>query len=209
MALTGLFLCLFLVIHLLGNLPLFLPEEDAQRIFNSYAAALSQNLLIQIASYILYAAFILHSIYALIITIYDRKRGAKYAYDQRGDVSKWYARSMGVLGTIILIFLVIHMKDFWYHYKFGAPEKDLWGNKDLYTIVVAAFSQWWYVLIYVISMIALGYHLLHGFYSAARTLGLYHPRYVLFVKRIGIVYSYAITIGFSAMPVYIYVKQLL
>lgn len=209
MAITGLFLCVFLVVHLLGNIPLLFPEEQAQQLFNSYAAALAGNIFIQIASYVLYAAFIVHSIYALIITLYNRKRQPRYAYDKRGESSPWYSRSMGILGTILLLFLIIHMKDFWYTFKFGNPETDPWGHKDLYTIVVAAFHQWWYVGLYVFSMAALGYHLLHGFYSAIRTLGLYHPKYVSYAKTIGIIYSYTIAIGFSVFPVFIYVKQLL
>ncbi|MEJ7559110.1 MAG: succinate dehydrogenase cytochrome b subunit [Pedobacter sp.] len=207
MALTGLFLCFFLIIHLLGNLQLLLPEESAADSFNHYSALLSGNIFIKMISYILYVSLIAHSVDALVISIKNRKAAGKYAFDDRKKVSKWYSRNMGILGTILLIFLVIHFKDFWYVYKFGALPVDNNGNKNLYVIVINAFASWWYVLLYVVSMLALGYHLLHGFKSAVRTLGLYHPRYAGYVQTFGVVYSYAITIGFSLIPVYVHLTH--
>lgn len=207
MALTGLFLCFFLVIHLLGNLQLLLPPERAKESFNYYSNLLSGNIFIMMISYVLYFCLIAHAIDALVITLKNRKTAAKYAYDDRKQVSKWYSRNMGILGTILLIFLVIHFKDFWYIYKFGALPYDRNGYKDLYEVVVHAFKSWWYVLIYVCAMFALGFHLLHGFKSAARTLGLYHPRYATYVQIFGVFYSYALTIGFSIIPVYVHLIQ--
>ena len=207
MALTGLFLCFFLVIHLLGNLQLLLPADRAGESFNAYSSLLSGNIFIKIVSYVLYFSLIAHAADALIITLKNRKTSAKYAYDQRGKASKWYSRNMGILGTLLLIFLVIHFKDFWYVYKFGTLPFDRNGNKDLYTIVVYAFKSWWYVLIYTASMFALGFHLLHGFKSAVRTLGLYHPRYAGYVQVFGTVYTYAITIGFTILTVYVHLPQ--
>ncbi|MET4140531.1 succinate dehydrogenase cytochrome b subunit [Pedobacter sp. UYP1] len=207
MALTGLFLCFFLVIHLLGNLQLLLPADRAGESFNYYSNLLSGNIFIKVISYILYFSLIAHAVDALIITVRNKQTAAKYAYDNRKKVSKWYSRNMGILGTILLIFLVIHFKDFWYVYKFGTVPFDKNGNKDLYVVVVHAFKSWWYVLLYVLSMFALGFHLLHGFKSAVRTLGLYHPGYAAMVQIFGTVYSYAITIGFAVIPVYVHLTQ--
>lgn len=204
MALTGLFLCFFLVIHLLGNLQLFLPGEMARNSFNWYSHLLSGNIFIKIISYVLYASIVVHCVDALLITVFNSKRAGNYAYDKRAAASKWYSRNMGILGTIILVFLVFHFKDFWYQYKFGTMPLDDAGNKDLYEIVIKAFQNIWYVLFYVLAMFALGYHLLHGFYSAARSLGIYHPRYVAFIRIFGAWYSYIITLGFVAIPLYIY-----
>jgi succinate dehydrogenase / fumarate reductase, cytochrome b subunit len=206
---TGLFLCFFLVIHLLGNIQLFLPLPRAREQFNWYSHLLAGNIIIEIIAYVLYASIIGHTIYAIIITLRNNKAsGTGYAYDKRGAASVWYSRNMGLLGTIIFLFLIIHFKDFWYQYKFTTLPLDARGNKDLYTIVVSAYQQWWYVLIYEIALIALGFHLLHGFFSAARTLGLYHPKYVKWVKILGWVYTTVITLGFMAMPVFIYLKNL-
>jgi len=207
MALTGLFLCFFLVIHLLGNLQLLLPAAQAKGNFNSYSQLLSGNIFIKIVSYVLYASIIIHCVDALVITLKNKRTAGKYVYDQRGVSSKWYSRSMGILGTIILVFLVIHFKDFWYQYKFGALPLDENGHKDLYTIVVGVYQDWWYVLFYVLCMFAVGFHLLHGFFSAARSLGLYHPKYVAWVRTFGTWYSYTITIGFAIIPVYVYLSQ--
>lgn len=207
MALTGLFLCFFLVIHLLGNLQLLLPAVQAKESFNGYSQLLSGNIFIKIISYVLYTSLIVHCLDALVITLKNRKTAGKYAVDKRGASSKWYSRNMGILGTLILIFLVFHFKDFWYQYKFGTLPMDEYGHKDLYTIVIAPYRDWWYVLFYVLSMFALGYHLLHGFFSAARSLGVYHPKYVSWIRIFGRVYSYAITAGFAIIPIYVYLTQ--
>ncbi|HIB8181870.1 succinate dehydrogenase cytochrome b subunit [Elizabethkingia anophelis] len=204
MCLTGLFLSFFLLIHFLGNLQLFLPQEQAHLQFNAYSHFLSGNIVIKIVSLVLYTSIILHAIDGLVITIKNKKSGGTYQSDRRGRASKWYSRNMGILGTLILIFLVIHFQNFWYVYKFGSLPLDDKGNKDLYILVVTVFKEWWYVVIYVISMIALCYHLIHGIYSAVRTLGLFHPKYVKWIKIAGITYSVIISVGFALMPVYVF-----
>ncbi|WPQ60757.1 succinate dehydrogenase cytochrome b subunit [Chitinophaga sancti] len=204
MCLTGLFLCFFLVIHFLGNLQLFLPPETAQHNFNAYSHFLSGNIFIKIVSYGLYSCIIAHAVDALFITYQNRKSGGAYKADRRGRASKWYSRNMGILGFVILLFLVLHFQNFWYHYKFGALQLDKDGNKDLYTLVITAFQQWWIVIIYVVSMVALFYHLAHGVHSAVRTLGIYHPRYVKWLQRAGVAYAIVICGGFALMPLYIY-----
>jgi succinate dehydrogenase / fumarate reductase, cytochrome b subunit len=205
MALTGLFLCFFLIIHLAGNLQLLLPTKVAQWQFNFYSKLLSENIFIHIISYILFATIIAHAIYALVITINNRRaNGNRYEYDRRGVSSKWYSRKMGLLGTVILFFLIIHLRDFWYEVQFGHLPVDKDGQEDLYTLVVTVYRNGWYVLIYVLCMIALGYHLLHGFFSAARTMGVYHPRYVNWIRVIGWIYSVGISVGFALVPVYVH-----
>jgi succinate dehydrogenase / fumarate reductase cytochrome b subunit len=205
MALTGLFLCFFLVIHLFGNLQLLLPAEAARWQFNFYSKLLSENLFIELISYVLFASILAHAVYALLITIQNRRaNGRPYEYDRRSVSSRWYSRSMGLLGTVLLVFLVIHLRDFWYQLQFGHVPLDKDGQKDLYTLVVSVYQNGWYVLIYVLCMVALGYHLLHGFFSAARTLGFYNARYVHWVRVVGWVYSVGISAGFALIPVYIH-----
>jgi succinate dehydrogenase / fumarate reductase, cytochrome b subunit len=111
---------------------------------------------------------------------------------------------MGLLGTLILVLLVIHLRDFWYRFKFGHVPLDKDGQKDLYTLVVTVYHNGWYVVIYMLCMVALGYHLLHGFFSAARSLGVFHPRYVNVVKVVGWVYSIGISAGFAFIPLFVY-----
>lgn len=209
MALTGLFLAFFLIIHLLGNLQLLLPEEVGHTQFNAYSHFLSGNILIKVVSYVLYASILYHIIDALLITIANWRASDKsYDSDNRGEVSGWISRNMGILGSLIFIFLVIHFKDYWYVYKFGAPPLDIDGNRDLYIIVVNSFSLLWYVILYEIALIALGLHLIHGVSSAFRTLGVYHPKYIKWIKYIGYAFSVSITIGFLIIPIFIYIKQL-
>ncbi len=204
MCVTGLFLSFFLLIHFLGNLQLFLPQEQAHLQFNAYSHFLSGNIIIKIVSYVLYTSIILHAVDGLIITLRNRKSGGNYRTDNRKRASTWASRNMGILGTLILIFLVIHFQNFWYVYKFGNLPLDDNGNKDLYILVISVFKEWWFVLIYVVSMIALCYHLLHGIQSAVRTLGVFHPKFVRWFKYAGIAYSLIICCGFALMPIYIF-----
>ena len=209
MALTGLFLFVFLVIHLAGNLQLLLPAEQAQLQYNHYSEFLSNNLLIKIISYVLYASIIAHAVYALVLT--RRSRAARgpqgYAYDRRGAASPWYTRWMGVLGALLLVFLVVHMANFWYPYKFGEVPMDTAGRRDLYRVVVLAYREWWYVAFYVLSMIVLGYHLWHGFFSAFQSLGVYHKKYGRWMWWAGRIYTVLITAGFIIIPLYLFFTQ--
>lgn len=205
MAITGLFLSFFLIIHLLGNLQLLLPAEEAQLQYNSYSRLLGGNILVKLIAYVLYLCIILHTLDAIYLS-YKRKKanGVSYSHDRRGRASTWYSRNMMALGIIIFVFLVIHFKDFWYYYKFGELPLDSNGNKDLYTLVVVAFEQLWYVILYIIAILALGYHLLHGVFSAHRTIGLYHPMYNRMVRIIGVIFAVAITIGYVIIPLFLY-----
>jgi len=208
MALTGLFLAFFLIIHLLGNLQLLLPEEIAHTQFNAYSHFLSGNILIKLVSYVLYFSILYHVFDALLITIDNWKASdTSYKKDNRSEVSGWISRNMGILGSLILIFLILHFKDYWFVYKFGTPPIDANGNKDLYIIVIESFKELWYVVLYVVAIIALGFHLIHGVSSAVRTLGLYHEKYIQWMKYFGYLFSIAITLGFVIIPILIYLKQ--
>ena len=208
MALTGLFLSFFLIIHLFGNLQLLLPAAEARLQYNWYSNLLGSNIIIEVIAIVLYTCILLHSLDAIYLTIKGKKaNGPGYAKDNRGRASKWYSRNMMFLGSIIFLFLVIHFKDFWYIYKFQELPLDEDGNKDLYTLVIVAFDQLWYVILYVVAIIALGYHLLHGVFSAARTLGLYHPLYSKIVKLLGMVYAVIMTVGYIIIPISIYLNH--
>lgn len=118
MSLTGLFLCTFLIVHLIGNLQLF--KNDEGYAFNNYAHFMTQFPPIKVVSYLLYASLIIHAVYALILTS-KNKAARPIGYNQTAgnSNSKWNSRNMGILGTIILVFLATHMQHFWFQYKFG------------------------------------------------------------------------------------------
>jgi succinate dehydrogenase / fumarate reductase cytochrome b subunit len=202
MALTGLFLVTFLVVHLAGNLQLIWGTQED---FNAYSKFMTSFLPIKIVSYLLYASILLHAIDGFMLAKQNMDaRPEKYAYNKPGVNSSWASRNMAVLGTVILVFLVIHMKSFWFEMHFGNLPYDAFGYKDLHTITVAAFKQSWYTLLYVISMGALAFHLMHGFQSAFQTLGVNHKTYTPLIKQSGVIISVAIPLLFAAIPVYIY-----
>jgi succinate dehydrogenase / fumarate reductase cytochrome b subunit len=237
MALTGLFLCTFLIVHLGGNLLLF--KDDGGYAFNMYANFLTHFPPIEVVAYVLYACILVHALYAIILTTKNRKaRPVGYAVAP-SDNASWSSKNMGLLGAILFLFLVIHMSDFWYRYKYSntvtyreyrtdlstdktesveympksadfeksitivhsaAADTDfeVVRVKDLHARVAISFSQWWYDLIYVIAMVAVSFHLLHGFQSAFRTLGWTHRKYTPIVEFIGTwFFAVIIPIGFA------------
>ena len=114
MALTGLFLCLFLVGHLLGNLQLFIPGEDGKRAFNEYAYFMQHNPFIKVLSYLTYLSIIFHAIDGYLLAVQNKKaRPVGYAANKPGANSSSASRNMAVLGTVILVFIVTHMANFW------------------------------------------------------------------------------------------------
>ena len=115
MSLTGLFLCTFLVVHLIGNLQLF--YNDQGKAFNEYAYFMTHFTPIKAVSYLLYASIVVHAIYALVVTINNRKaRPVGYAVYRGSANSAWSSRNMGILGTVLLVFIVTHMSNFWWKY---------------------------------------------------------------------------------------------
>lgn len=119
MALTGLFLCLFLIVHLSGNFQLF--KDDSGLAFNDYSHFMTHFPPIKVISYLLYLTIIVHSVYALILTIKNRKARPVNYVNQPKSPSIWSSRNMGILGSFLLLFIVIHMGNFWYSYH-----KDEW-----------------------------------------------------------------------------------
>ncbi|MBK0382241.1 succinate dehydrogenase cytochrome b subunit [Pedobacter sp. SD-b] len=117
MCLTGLFLCSFLIVHLAGNFQLF--KNDDGLAFNQYAHFMTHFTPIKVVSYLLYSSIIIHTIWAIVITLMNRKaRPISYAIKPK-DGSIWSSRNMGILGTILFVFIVVHMANFWYKYHSG------------------------------------------------------------------------------------------
>ncbi len=205
MAGTGLFLCLFLIGHLLGNFQLLLPSDVASAQFNEYARFMTTNPLVKILSYVTYFSILFHAVDGILLTIQNRKaRPVKYAYNKPSANSTWASRNMAFLGVILLLFLIIHMRSFWYEMHFGFVPLDANGNKDLYAITVEAFKELWYVLLYVVSMIAIAFHLSHGFSSAFQSVGLSHPKIKNMASKLGYVFGIIIPLAFASIPVILY-----
>ena len=279
MALTGLFLSTFLVVHLTGNLQLLIDDEGYK--FNAYAKFMTGNPLIKVASYITYLSILFHAFKGLWLASKNRAARPKGYKKYAGKAnSTWMSRSMGVLGTIILVFIATHMWQFWYQYhnsdandetatviyqeyttyetesgeakqvsgtkmeemndrltetvkKYQATNdqagfeadpvyleyepllKDLeyaQNNgkiekvklKDLYTLVANSYENIWIVLLYVVSMGAVGFHLMHGFSSAFQTMGWKHPKLNPLINGLTWFFGIIIPACFAAIPLIMY-----
>lgn len=238
MAFTGLFLCLFLVGHLIGNMQLFATTYEGQLQFNEYAVFMTTNPAVMLLSYLTYFSILFHLVDAIVISMANRKaRPQGYAYNKPSANSLWSSRNMGILGTIILVYIVVHMQNFWYEYKFGATpymmsedgsapllkdgsvvkggtiengevllQGDLMGEamRDLYTVVLEGFQNPILVAFYVLGMIAIAFHLVHGFQSGFQSLGLRNEKYTPIIKKLGYAFAIIVPALFAIIPIYMY-----
>jgi succinate dehydrogenase / fumarate reductase, cytochrome b subunit len=212
MAGTGLFLMLFLVVHLLGNFQLL--ADDKGEAFNTYAFFMTTNPLITLISYSNYAFILLHAFMGLALwreNVAARGGSSRYAVNNTRTSEK-SARSMAWLGIIMLVFILIHMYQFWFQMKIGnVPAVDVAAYdhpvKNLYVPVAAAFSNLFFVIFYVISMVVIAFHLWHGFWSSFQTLGLAQKKYSPVFKTLGYVYSIGVPLGFALIPIIFYLKN--
>lgn len=257
MALTGLFLCLFLTGHLAGNLQLLVPDNALN--FNKYALFMTTNPAVKLLSYLTYISILFHAIDGIALTFQNRAaRPVAYAKNNPSSNSSWASRNMAVLGTLILVFIATHMVNFWARMHFdekmplqtmtisaqgqsqefylttdgsylpkaqvdqkmiyiknrteffdaGAHVKIKEGYKDLYKITVAFFKEPKYGLLftmfYVLSMVVLSFHLLHGFSSAFQSIGLNHPKYTPVIKVFGKGFAILVPLLFAVIPLYIH-----
>jgi len=259
MALTGLFLCLFLAGHLAGNLQLIF--SDASH-FNQYALFMTSNPAVKLLSYLTYISILFHAVDGFLLTYQNVKaRPIGYAKNNPTNNSSFSSRNMAVLGTIILVFIITHMVNFWavmhfdekmplqtvtveqngqkaeYYittdtgkffpadpiqlqqmgleirnrtefYNKSANVKMGDGYKDLHKITVAFFKdvKWGLIatVLYVLAMITLAFHLLHGFSSAFQSLGLNNPKYTPGIKKFGAAFAILVPLLFAIIPVYIH-----
>lgn len=204
MGVTGLFLISFLLVHCAINACIF--ANDGGLLFNEAAHFMATNILIRTMEIVLFFGIILHIVQALILTLHNNKaRPVKYAKSNPSANSKWYSRSMGLLGTLLLMFLILHLGHFWVKSRItGLPGLDANGHDNLYAQMQLTFSYGGGVFVYAISMISLAYHLLHGFQSAFQTFGLNHKNFTPFIKKLGIAFSIIVPLVFAMMPIAMY-----
>ena len=206
-AFSGAFLVLFLVGHLAGNLQLFIPGELGQKQFNAYALFMTTNPAVIALSYVTYASIILHSILTVYLVIKSKfARPIKYQVSSGNSNSSWASRNMAFLGTMLLIFIIIHLRSFWYEMHFGDIGLDKWGNKDLHTVTVSAFQNTFYTGFYILSMLMLAFHLSHGVGSAFQTLGLNTSKYEKPITFFGKGIAIIIPLIFATIPLALYVR---
>ncbi|MBC7422630.1 MAG: succinate dehydrogenase cytochrome b subunit [Ferruginibacter sp.] len=218
MAATGFFLITFLIVHCFINSMIFF--NDGGQTFNHWGHFMGSNLIIRTMEIGLFVFLLLHIIQGLTLWAQNNAaRPIKYNTNKPRTNSTWYSRSMGLLGTLILIFLVLHLYHFWVPSRFGGManvhvlESTTLGDyaqqeaHNLYKEMQLVFQEHvWVVIVYVLGVVSLGWHLLHGFQSAFQTFGVNHKRYTPIINGIGIAYSVIICLLFASMPVAFYLK---
>ena len=216
MGLTGFFLISFLIVHCSINAMIFF--NDGGQTFNHWGHFMGSNLLIRTAEIGLFVFLLIHIIQGLLLWKQNKSaRPVKYIVTKPNENSKWYSRSMGLLGTLILIFLILHLYHFWTPSRFGGignvrslEETVLsdYNNQpvhDLYKEMLMVFqNNLLVVIIYVLGVISLCWHLLHGFQCAFQTFGWNHKKYTPLIKLLGVGYSIIICLLFAMMPIAIY-----
>ena len=150
----------------------------------------------------LFAGLVLHVIQGYAVTLKNQKaRPVKYAMNNGNANSKWYSRSMAILGTLLLLFLVVHLGNFWIPTKvavFSHTEHNSFENMKV------VFAEWYFVALYLFGVISLAYHLMHGFSSAFQTLGINHKKYTPIIKMLGMGFSIVVPFVFAMMPISMY-----
>ncbi len=201
MAVTGSFLIIFLIIHLAGNITLFFGAEA----FNGYVKALDVvKPLIRVIEVVLLAAFLIHIFNGVRLWIENKKaRGVNYKINGSSENSDVFSRTMFLTGSIVFIFLVLHLGTFFWRFNVHDPE-GLANSHQYFDIVTGFFKIWWYSALYVIAVALLGFHLNHGFQSAFQTFGWNHPKYTPLIKKLGTIYAVIMAVGFASMPIYFF-----
>ena len=214
MALTGLFLISFLIVHVGLNATIFYDLDffdptDNGSMFNRAAHFMGASLVIRIMEIGLFAGIIIQG-YAIEAKNRSRRGGHDYKVDLGNRGSKWYSRSMALLGTLILLFLIVHVAHFWVPsrithdlepavYRNGTVE-----THNLFLRMYEVFQQLWVVLLYLAGVASLAFHLFHGFHSAFRTIGVHNRKYLTMLKSLGYGFTIIVAILFALMPISMY-----
>jgi succinate dehydrogenase / fumarate reductase cytochrome b subunit len=214
MAVTGLSLILFLIIHVTVNACMwavvFVPGDSGE-VFNKAAHWLGQTLVPRVLEIGLFLFIIIHIVQGYVLEVQNRqRRGIGYAVKIGSRGSAWYRKSMGLLGTLIFLFLIVHIADFWIPSRFGGLNEVYYEDtpgrtyRELYGKMIQVFQNPWIVVLYIVGCISLAYHLIHGFQSSFRTLGVSNKKYLGFLNTLGWAFSILVCLVFAMMPVSVY-----
>ena len=208
MSISGLFLMLFLAVHLTTNLLMLIGDGE---LYNKAAHVLATTPLLKAVEYLLAFGFFFHIVYATILTLKNLKtRPIGYAKTSSNEITTWSSRNMYILGFTIFAFLVLHLANFFIKLKlggsFGIEEVAYVEGTQIhntYELVSYLFmNYWWYNIIYIVSAILLGLHLSHGFWSAFQTIGFNNSKWLNRLRVIATIYALIIAIGFTIIPLF-------
>jgi succinate dehydrogenase / fumarate reductase cytochrome b subunit len=206
MSLAGLFLIVYLIVHLGINLLVLRNDPEA---FNRAAHFMGTNPVIRVMEVILFGGFLIHMIYGVLVSIQNWfARPVGYNKSNNSQTS-FFSKYMFHTAVIVTIFLVLHLLDFYIKAKIlgDAPDITYADGKTMHNLgelVITRFKIGWVVIVYIVALFGLGFHLHHGFQSAFQTLGLNHPVYTPVIKALGLIYTLLITAGFISIPIIVY-----
>ena len=192
MAATGLIFCLFLFVHLIGNLMVYRGGDKLV----AYSEHLhSLGLLINIAEWGLIIFALLHISFAAVLFFENRRaRPIGYVVNKRAGGRTWSSVTMPYTGLYLLAFVIIHLINFHFADR---------SHQTIYEIVAQTFTHPLYVVFYVFSMIVAAFHVYHGLWSAFQTLGLNHPKYMPFIRKASVVFAVVVGVGFGSIPIFL------
>ncbi|MDD3522794.1 MAG: succinate dehydrogenase cytochrome b subunit, partial [Bacteroidales bacterium] len=194
MSVTGLFLILFLTLHVTANLTILWGQEA----YDAVTEFMGTNPLVQIMVPVLALGFVIHIGYSLILNLKNLKARGPVTY-AGGMKSRGYrfdrqsSQNMLLLGVIVLGFLILHLSQFWIKMQWqqlsgGEPQNG-------YLLVTGYLGTPWVAICYIAWFAALWFHINHGFWSAFQTLGLNNQRFLPILRTVSVVYSSLLFVG--------------
>ena len=210
MSISGLFLILFLLFHMSMNLAAVFSTEA----YNAICEFLGANWYALVGTLVLAAGFVVHIVYATILTLRNRAaRGEqRYAVTAMPASVSWASRNMFVLGVIVVLGLILHLYNFWYKMQFaeiiGNHNLGAFGPTDGAAYIIDLFSNPIYCVLYLIWFVAIWFHLTHGFWSAFQTIGWDNQSWLGRLKCIANVVATIVFLGFAVVVVTFYVRSL-
>jgi succinate dehydrogenase / fumarate reductase cytochrome b subunit len=214
MSLTGLFLITFLIVHVGLNSCIFFDlfdHTDNGEVFNKAAHFMGSTIVTRILEIVLFLGFIVHIIQGYVVELKNRsfrKKGYQIGLGKRG--STWYSRSMAILGTLIFLYLVLHIPNFWIPSRITKTLEEVQygpGSKPIHNLFLKMFETFQspvIVILYVVGVISLGFHLFHGFQSSFRTIGVHNKKYLNMLKSLGYGFTVIVCVLFALMPISMY-----
>ena len=198
MSVTGIALILFLTFHGCMNLVALFSEEG----YNMICEFLGANWYAVVATLGLAALAVIHIVFAFILTAQNRKARGDNRYEVATEVNpgivEWSSKNMLVLGIIICLGLLLHLYNFWYNMMFaelvGAYTQ--YDPADGFAWIKETFSNPVFVVLYIIWLVAIWFHLTHGFWSAMQTLGWSGKTWLCRWKMIGFIYTTLLMLAF-------------
>jgi succinate dehydrogenase / fumarate reductase cytochrome b subunit len=198
MSLSGLFLVVFLLLHVSVNLTALFSQEA----YDAACKFMDTNIFVQVMVPVLALGFAVHILFSIIITVKNRQaRPVKYSVSNKTEASSWASKNMFVLGAIVLCFLGLHLTHFWAEMQLKHFLCEHVTEKP-YALVYNLFSKWYYCVMYIVWIAALYFHISHGFWSAFQSLGINNSKWIPRFQIIARIYAILVALAFISIPLW-------